>query len=163
MALKTSDLKARIERRKAVYSDSPRSKGLKLPRRFTGSGQDALGKVLYKNWSSVFTNPDRSVVFSMEDIEAPADWSQLAVDILVKSYFRKKGVPGTGREVSAKQVVHRIAHTIRQAGERLTGYFSSAEDAQTFEEELKYLLITQRGAFNSPVWFNSGLWRADAL
>src|SRR4029434_2715653 len=158
MALKSSDLKARIERRKATYSDSPRSKGLKLSRRFTQSGQEALEKVPYKKWSSIVTNPDGSVVFSMEDIEAPSDWSQLAVDILVKSYFRKKGVPGTGREVSAKQVVPRIAHTIRHAGERLTGYFASAEDAQTFEEELKYLLITQRGAFNSPVWFNCGLW-----
>jgi ribonucleoside-diphosphate reductase alpha chain len=158
MALKSSDLKARIERRKAGYSPSNRPKGLQVPRLFTTAGENALEKISYKKWSSIVTNPDGSVVFSMEDIEAPTDWSQLAVDILVKSYFRKKGVPGTGREVSAKQVVHRVAHTIRQAGENLGGYFSGAEEAQAFEDELKYLLITQRGAFNSPVWFNCGLW-----
>ncbi len=157
MALRSSDLKNRIEKRKATQA-APRQKGLKISRRFTTKGRNPLDQVQYKQWSSIITDPDGSVVFRMDAAEAPADWSQLAVDILVKSYFRKAGVPGIGHEVSAKQVVHRIAHSIRTAGENFGAYFSSAEDAQAFEDELKYLLITQRGAFNSPVWFNCGLW-----
>jgi ribonucleoside-diphosphate reductase alpha chain len=158
MAVKSSDLRVRIERRKSDYHSTPRSKGLKISRSYTTKGQNPLDQITYKQWSSVITDPDGSIVFKMDSAEAPADWSQLAVDILVKSYFRKRGVPGTGQETSARQVVHRLAHTIRKAGEELAGYFASAEDAQAFEDELKYLLITQRGAFNSPVWFNCGLW-----
>ena len=86
----------------------------------------------------------------------PAQWSQLAVDILVSKYFRKAGVPGSDHETSVRQVVKRVAHTIRVAGEQW-GYFS-AESAEVFEEELSFLLIHQMGAFNSPVWFNLGLY-----
>ncbi|MBF0493450.1 MAG: vitamin B12-dependent ribonucleotide reductase [Deltaproteobacteria bacterium] len=163
MAVKSSELKAKIEKRRAaLHPDSrpgARVRGLKISRYFTFKGKNPLNQVSYRQWSSLITDPDGSVVFKMDNIEAPADWSQLAVDILVKSYFRKAGVPGTGAENSAKQVVHRLAHTIRKAGEKLGGYFSSSEDAQSFEDELKYLLITQRGAFNSPVWFNCGLFQ----
>jgi len=67
------------------------------------------------------------------------------------------GAPTT-HETSARQVVYRIAHTIRKAGETLNGYFKTPEDAQVFEDELLHLMITQRGAFNSPVWFNCGLY-----
>ncbi len=158
MAVKSSDLKNRIEKRKSGLALSPRSKGLKINRYFTTRGRDPLNSISYKQWSSLITDPDGSVVFKMDNVEAPADWSQLAVDILVKSYFRKAGVPGSGHETSAKQVVHRVAHTIRKAGENLGGYFASSDDAQAFEDELKYILITQRGAFNSPVWFNCGLF-----
>jgi len=158
MAVKSSDLKIRIEKRKSGLQSSSKSKGLKIPRFFTPKGKNPLDLIAYKQWSSLITDPDGSVVFKMDNVEAPADWSQLAVDILVKSYFRKAGVPGAGHETSAKQVVHRVAHTIRQAGEELGGYFASAEDAQAFEDELKFILITQRGAFNSPVWFNCGLY-----
>lgn len=158
MAVKSSDLKIRIEKRKSGLNTSARSKGLKINRFFTSRGKNPLESIAYKQWSSLITDPDGSVVFKMDNVEAPADWSQLAVDILVKSYFRKAGVPGTGHETSAKQVVHRVAHTIRKAGEDLGAYFASSEDAQAFEDELKYILITQRGAFNSPVWFNCGLY-----
>ncbi|HCU24511.1 MAG TPA: vitamin B12-dependent ribonucleotide reductase, partial [Deltaproteobacteria bacterium] len=139
-------------------SHSAKAKGLSIPRRHTQAGKDPFESLSYELRTSVITNPDGSVVFKMENAEVPKGWSQLATDILVSKYFRKAGVPKTGRETSAKQVVHRIAHTIRHAGEKLGGYFATAEDAQAFEDELKYLLITQRGAFNSPVWFNCGLY-----
>ncbi len=158
MAVKSSDLKIRIEKRKSGLNAPARAKGLKINRFFTSRGKNPLDAIPYKQWSSLITDPDGSVVFKMDKVEAPADWSQLAVDILVKSYFRKAGVPVTGSETSAKQVVHRVAHTIRKAGEDLGAYFASSEDAQAFEDELKYILITQRGAFNSPVWFNCGLY-----
>jgi ribonucleoside-diphosphate reductase alpha chain len=132
--------------------------GLSFERSFTGEALSALDAVEYVRRKSVITNPDGSVVFQMDDVEVPKDWSQLATDIIVSKYFRKNGVPDTVHEVSARQVVYRIAHSIRRAGEKLGNYFKSEEDAQVFEEQLLHLLITQKGAFNSPVWFNCGLF-----
>ncbi len=131
--------------------------GLRFRRFYTHSGIDPLDEMEYEKRSSVIGNPDGSTVFKMENIEVPKDWSQLATDIIVSKYFRKAGVPGTGHETSARQVVYRIAHTLRVAGETLGGYFRTKEDADIFEAELSYMLITQRSAFNSPVWFNCGL------
>ncbi|KAB2842973.1 vitamin B12-dependent ribonucleotide reductase [bacterium] len=147
----------RSNRRAAAQAG--KGKGLKINRRYTEAGKDPLEAISYEYRTSVITNPDGSVVFKMDNAEIPKGWSQLATDIIVSKYFRKAGVPKTGRETSAKQVVHRIAHSIRVAGENLGGYFATPEDAQAFEDELKYLLITQRGAFNSPVWFNCGLYQ----
>jgi len=131
--------------------------GLGLTRRFTKAGIDPLDEVRYAKRDSAISNTDGSVVFGMKDTEAPEGWSQLATDILVSKYFRKAGVPGTGSEVSARQVVVRIARSIREAGQQYGGYFRSTEEAETFEAELSYMLIHQMGAFNSPVWFNCGL------
>jgi len=138
---------------------SPKSgsaNSLKFDRRFTQAGKNPLNAVRYVKSQSKIKDTDGKTVFEMKDVEVPADWSQLAVDILVSKYFRKAGVPGTGHEVSVRQVVKRLAHTIRTAGESM-GYFA-AENAQVFEDELTYLLIHQMGAFNSPVWFNLGLY-----
>ncbi len=132
--------------------------GLTIERRHTTPGVNPLDTVEYAKRRSVITNPDGSTVFEMNDVEVPASWSQLATDIIVSKYFRKRGVPGKGGETSAKQVVHRLAHSMRTAGEKLGGYFATAEDAEAFESELAYYLIHQIGAFNSPVWFNVGLF-----
>ncbi len=131
--------------------------GIAIDRRFTRPGVNPLDEIEYARRTSVITNPDGSVVFKMDNIEVPKEWSQLATDIIVSKYFRKAGVPGTGHEVSARQVVYRIAHSIREAGEAFGGYFKTAEDAQAFEDELLHLLMTQKCVFNSPVWFNCGL------
>ncbi len=131
--------------------------GLLFRRLFTRSGVNPLDEVKYEKRTSVIANPDGSTVFKMENVEVPREWSQLATDIIVSKYFRKAGVPGTGHETSARQVVRRIAHTLRVAGEKLGGYFRSIEDADVFEAELSHMLITQKSAFNSPVWFNCGL------
>ncbi len=133
-------------------------KGLSIDRRYTHADTDPLQEIRYTRRSSVITNPDGSIVFHMDDVEVPEDWSQLATDIIVSKYFRKAGVPETGHEISARQTVYRIAHTIRIAGEQLGGYFKSSEDARAFEDELLHLMITQKCAFNSPVWFNCGLF-----
>ncbi|MCX7044127.1 MAG: vitamin B12-dependent ribonucleotide reductase [Candidatus Sumerlaeota bacterium] len=130
---------------------------LRIERCFTRPGRNPLDAIAYETRSSVIANPDGTVVFEMKDIEVPSDWSQLATDILISKYVRKAGIPKTGHETSARQVVERIVKTIRQTGEKFGGYFESAKEAQTFEDELSYILITQRGAFNSPVWFNCGL------
>ncbi len=131
---------------------------LQIDRFFTQSGINPLDEVRYERRSSVIKDPDGTVVFELNDVEIPADWSQLASDILISKYLRKAGVPGTGQETGARQVIERIVKTIRQTGESFGGYFASEAEAQTFEDELAYLLVTQRGAFNSPVWFNCGLY-----
>ena len=103
--------------------------------------QDASGKMLL----------DR-------EVEAPVSWSDTAITIAAYKYLRKRGVGGPeGGENSIKQMVHRVARTLRQAGEDL-GYFKDKEEADVFEDELSYILLHQRAAFNSPVWFNVGLW-----
>lgn len=131
--------------------------GISINRVFTNKGENPLDKVKYAYRQSKITEPDGKIVFAMDNVEVPEDWSQLATDIMVSKYFRKAGVPDTGHEVSAKQVVYRVAHTIATTGKEW-GYFKNETEAQAFEDELLYMLITQRGAFNSPVWFNCGLW-----
>ncbi len=149
---------------------TPRARGgVEMPRHFTQPkidpldvGAPGMGGVplSYERRSSVITNPDGSIVFKMEGAEIPAGWSQLATDIVISKYFRKAGLHGDKNqgERSVRQVVTRIARTIRRAGEQFGGYFATKEDANTFEAELSFMLVHQMGAFNSPVWFNCGLF-----
>ncbi|OGJ51278.1 ribonucleoside-diphosphate reductase, adenosylcobalamin-dependent [Candidatus Peregrinibacteria bacterium RIFOXYB2_FULL_32_7] len=131
--------------------------GLKINRLFTKIGINPLDEIEYEKRQSIITEPDGTIVFKFDEVEAPKDWSQLATDILASKYFKRAGVPGTGHELSAKQVVNRLANTLAVEGEQ-RGYFATKEDAKAFEAELSYMLITQTGAFNSPVWFNLGLF-----
>ncbi len=152
-------------------------RGVTVSRMFTAAGKDPLEsgarsarsaqagfpsstELVYERRSSVITNPDGSIVFKMEGAEIPSGWSQLATDIVISKYFRKAGLFGDPKqgEKSVRQVVYRIAHTIREAGEKFGGYFASKADADAFESELSFLMVHQIGAFNSPVWFNCGLW-----
>ena len=139
---------------------APRARGLKFERVTGTPGVDPLDDVRMEKRTSVIYNTDGSVVFKLEGAQIPVEWSQLATDIVVSKYFRKAGLYGDKNqgETSVRQVVYRIAHTIREAGERFGGYFQSTEDANNFEAELSYFLINQYAAFNSPVWFNCGLW-----
>lgn len=137
-----------------------RLKGLEIERHYTTKGVDPLDEVVWERRSSVITNTDGSVVFKMEGAEIPAEWSQLATDIVVSKYFRKAGIHGDKAkgETSVRDVVTRLARTIREVGEELGGYFASTKDADAFEAELSHMLVSQKGAFNSPVWFNCGLF-----
>ncbi|MFO0695428.1 MAG: vitamin B12-dependent ribonucleotide reductase [Polyangiales bacterium] len=139
---------------------SQQAGGLQIDRHFTRSGEKALESVTYELRNSVITNSDGSIVFELKGAEIPESWSQLATDIAVSKYFRKAGIQGDKAkgERSVKQLVYRIAHTIRTAGEKFGGYFADAEAAETFEQELLHLLVNQKAAFNSPVWFNCGLF-----
>ena len=153
---------------------------MKISRRFTRSGENVFDTTTWSTRSSRITNADGSLVFEMTDAEIPADWSQLATDIVVSKYFRKAGIPQrtrkedgsydiegeflrdddgeitTGPESSVRQIVHRLAGCWRDWGHK-HGYFSSDEDAQAFYDELAYMLIHQMAAPNSPQWFNTGL------
>jgi ribonucleoside-diphosphate reductase alpha chain len=142
-------------------SAHPRRGGVAVPRRYTMTGADPFDSIVWERRTSIITNTDGSVVFKMDGAEVPSGWSQLATDIVVSKYFRKAGLYGKKEvgETSVRQVVYRLAHTIREAGEAAGGYFASKKDADAFEAELSYLLVHQYGAFNSPVWFNCGLYQ----
>ena len=135
-------------------------KGLTFDRKFTRDGEGPYRSVKWERRDTRITNPDGSVVFEMKNTEIPAGWSQVAADIMVSKYFRKAGVPlsngDTGPETSARQVFDRLVGTWRSWGDK-GGYFDSPEDAQVFEDELKYMLCHQMAAPNSPQWFNTGL------
>src|SRR5262245_58974238 len=107
---------------------SQQAGGLQIERVFTRPGEKALESVTYELRNSQITNSDGSIVFELKGAEIPEDWSQLATDIAVSKYFRKAGIEGDKAkgERSVKQLVLRIAHTIRTAGEKFGGYFADA-------------------------------------
>ncbi|MFC2088575.1 vitamin B12-dependent ribonucleotide reductase [Calditrichota bacterium] len=130
---------------------------LELKRLFTKSGKNPLDTVKYERRSSCITEPSGEIVFELKNLEVPQNWSQLAADILASKYCRRAGVPETGYEDSVKKVIHRITNTLRKYGEE-QDYFQHEKEADIFEDELSNILVTQKGAFNSPVWFNVGLF-----
>lgn len=156
-----SDKDAAVTSKKKRASRRPKgSSGVPFTRYFSKEGVRPFDEIVWEARQSVITNPDGSIVFKMEGAEIPKSWSQLATDIVVSKYFRKAGLgeDKADAETSVRQVVYRVAHTIRVAGEEFGGYFATKEDADAFEDELTWLLVNQYGAFNSPVWFNCGLY-----
>jgi ribonucleoside-diphosphate reductase alpha chain len=154
-------------RKSPVTLEERVSKGLKIRRFFTEKGRDPFSEFKFEHRTSKITNTDGSTVFEMKDVEVPDFWSQVATDILAQKYCRKKGVPTKdedgndvlGAEKSVKQVATRLASTWRHWGEQYN-YFDSIEDADAFEDELKYMIVNQMSAPNSPQWFNTGLAHA---
>src|SRR5450432_2094925 len=136
------------------------STGLRFQRQFTKDGVSPFDMFEYDYRTSIIKNTTGEIVFQMDNVEVPKQWSQIATDILAQKYFRKAGVPQpdgtTGRETSVKQVAHRMAHCWRVWGER-NNYFATKQDAQVFYEELIYGILNQSCVPNSPQWFNTGL------
>ena len=153
---------------------------MRITRRFTQEGHSAYEGITFKTTSSDIRNPDGSIVFELNDIEVPADWSRVAGDVLAQKYFRKAGVPENrvpveensvpswlwqheaapespcGGETSARQVFDRMCGTWTYWGWK-GGYFDSEDDARAYYDEMRYMLCRQMGAPNSPQWFNTGL------
>ena len=154
----TSNLEIEGTRRAEV---SQQAGGLAMERRLTKPAEEPLETVDYVLRDSQITNSDGSIVFELKGAQVPEGWSQLATDIAVSKYFRKAGIEGEKNkgERSVRQLVYRIAHSIREAGEKFGGYFADEATADTFEAELSHLLVYQKAAFNSPVWFNCGLYQ----
>src|SRR5262245_26987704 len=126
--------------------------GLPIERYFTVPGVDPFDEVEWDLRSAVIANEKGEIVFEQKDVEVPKFWSQTATNVVASKYFR--GTIGTAeRERSARQLIGRVVRTVGGWG-RAQGYFRSEEDAQTFEAELKHLLVYQKMSFNSPVWFN---------
>jgi len=132
-----------------------REGGLKFKRMFTKKGTHPFDEVEWELRSASITDEKGKVIFEQKDVETPKSWSQTATNIVVSKYFH--GVMGTEkRERSVKQLIRRVADTISEWG-RDMGYFASDEDAEIFHMELTHLLVHQKMAFNSPVWFNVGI------
>ncbi|HET9199277.1 MAG TPA: vitamin B12-dependent ribonucleotide reductase [Solirubrobacterales bacterium] len=128
-------------------------RGLSIERRFSTPGVHPFDQVEWEIRDAVIGNPE-SPAFEQRGVEFPVTWSQNATNIVAQKYFRGQlGSPE--RESSVKQMIGRVAGTIANWG-REGGYFASAEDADAFEMELTAILLNQKAAFNSPVWFNVG-------
>ena len=135
---------------------APERFAIGLRRLFTSPGVDPYDEVVWERRDARISNwKDGTVAFEQPDVEFPVSWSMNATNIVAQKYFR--GTLGTPeRETSLRQVVDRVTDTIAKWGHE-GGYFVDDEERDAFRDELKYILITQRAAFNSPVWFNIGV------
>jgi len=159
---------------------------MKIERRFTKANQDAYTGIEFHRTTSEIRNPNGSIVFSLDNVEVPESWSQVASDVIAQKYFRKAGVsndlvrikeddvpeflwrsaPKDGQQVkpngeylgetSSKQVFNRLAGAWAYWGWK-GGMFDTEDDAQTYYDEMRYMLAAQMTAPNSPQWFNTGL------
>jgi ribonucleoside-diphosphate reductase alpha chain len=150
----TERRKNRMERKK--------NSGLRFKRVFSDATVAPFDQVEWERRNAEITDDGGKVIFKQEDIEVPKNWSALATKIAVSKYFYGDIANGTdpykgGRETSVRQLIHRVTRTITDCG-IADGYFADAEAAETFYDELTWLCLNQRGAFNSPVWFNVGLY-----
>lgn len=129
--------------------------GLHFDRFFTPAGSRAYDLVEWEHRTTSITNSAGKVFFEQKDVEVPRDWSQLASNIVAQKYFwGRLGTPE--RESSVRRLVDRVVDTLTAWG-RAGGYFATEEDAETWAQELRWLLVTQHASFNSPVWFNIGV------
>ena len=136
----------------------PAPAGLEFPRFFTLPGVDPFDEVTWEQRAAVIGNERGEVVFEQRDVEMPSFWSQQATNIVVSKYFR--GTVGTPeREHSVRQLIGRVVNTITDWA-RQDHYFASEADLEAFSAELKHILVYQKAAFNSPVWFNCGFEKA---
>jgi ribonucleoside-diphosphate reductase alpha chain len=138
------------------------SKGLNFERSFSSSEVSPFDEIEWEKRTASITDDSGNVIFKQEDVEVPKSWSPLATKIAVSKYFYGDMALGTdprngGRESSVRQLVHRVTRTISDWGIK-DGYFATDEDANRFYDDLTWLCVNQYGAFNSPVWFNVGLY-----
>src|SRR3954447_12729189 len=137
----------------AVASPENGLQGLSIERRYSTAGVHPFDQIEWEVRDAVIGNPE-SPAFEQRGVEFPKSWSQNATNIVAQKYFRGRlGTPE--RESSVKQMIGRVAGTIADWG-REGGYFAADEDADAFEMELTAILLNQKAAFNSPVWFNVG-------
>ena len=139
-------------------AESPVALGLEFSRYFTLPGVDPFDEIEWETRAAVIGNEKGKVVFEQRDVEIPRIWSQQATNIVVSKYFRGQlGTPE--RERSVKQLIGRVVDTITHWAKN-QGYFATDDALQAFSAELKHLLVYQKAAFNSPVWFNCGFEKA---
>src|SRR5262249_2440163 len=149
----------------AVDKDKPPAKSkltstpaLSFPRFFSEAGVDPFDEFDWELRSAIIGNERGEVVFEQRDVEIPKFWSQQATNIVVSKYFRGQiGTPE--RERSVRELIARVVDTIT-GWARTQKYFATEDDVQAFSDDLKHILVYQKSAFNSPVWFNGGLQNA---
>src|ERR1017187_4696519 len=133
--------------------------GLTLSRRFSTPGVSPYDDVQWESRTALITDQKGNIIFEQKNVEVPLDWSMTATNIVASKYLHGK-LDSPERETGVRQLVSRVAETIRDWG--LTdGYFATREDAAIFHDELANMLLTQKAAFNSPVWFNVGCDRLE--
>src|SRR2546425_2359078 len=129
--------------------------GLTFRRHFTKAGRHPYDELSWELRSAVINDERGQPVFEQHGIEVPTTWSQTATNIVASKYFRGQ-LGSREREASVKGLISRVVDTIRSWADA-QGYFATADDLQNFSDELTHLLVTQKAAFNSPVWFNVGI------
>src|SRR5687767_7135732 len=134
-----------------AVSDAERKAGVR--RYFTIPGRDPFDEIEWETRDAIIPGKD-GPAFEQKDVEFPKFWSQTATNIVAQKYFRGR-MSSPERETSVRQMIGRVVTTIGGWG-REGGYFADEEEAQTFEDELKAILVNQLASFNSPVWFNVG-------
>ena len=137
-------------------------RGLRFERVFSDPATSPFEELEWERRTAEITDDSGKVIFKQENIEVPKSWSALATKIAVSKYFYGDIANGTdphkgGRETSVRQLVHRVTRTITDRG-IADGYFADAKTAEIFYNDLTWLCVNQYGAFNSPVWFNVGLY-----
>ncbi len=143
----------------AARPASARAAGLTFTRHFTRSGVSPFDEVTWELRDAIIQDYKGRTIFEQKNVEVPADWSMTATNIVASKYLH--GQVGTPeRESGVRALITRVAESIRDWGIR-DGYFATPEDAATFFAELSHLLLNQKVAFNSPVWFNVGCDRLD--
>ncbi len=165
---------------------------MKITRQFTDAKKDAYASIAFHKTTSEIRNPDGSIVFSLENVEVPKAWSQVAADVIAQKYFRKAGVPAATKtvaekgvpeflwrsevdkealaklgetydgETSSKQVFDRLAGTWAYWGWK-GGMFDTEADARAYYDEMRFMLASQMAAPNSPQWFNTGIYWAYGI
>jgi ribonucleoside-diphosphate reductase alpha chain len=147
-----------VEHPRTKAKAAPQISGLTFPRFFTEPGVDPFDEVEWELRSAVIGNERGELVFEQRDVEIPKFWSQQATNIVVSKYFRGQiGTPG--RECSVRQLIGRVVDTITDWA-RTNRYFATDDDLEAFSADLKHILVYQKAAFNSPVWFNCGFEKA---
>src|SRR5580704_7899124 len=132
-----------------------RTTGLEFQRRFTDGKVSPFDKVEWERRTALIADHKGQVIFRQENVEVPNSWSMTATNIVASKYFH--GKPNTPeRETSVRHLIGRVVDTIVRWGEE-GGYFASPESKNIFRDELTHLLVEQKVAFNSPVWFNVGV------
>ena len=134
-----------------------KSPGLKVPRVFSTKGTHPFDEVEWERRKALIGDEKGKAIFEQENVEFPKFWSMLATNVVASKYFYGE-LKTDKREDSLRKLIHRVARTIADWG-LADGYFASAEDTEIFYNELSYLLLHQYGSFNSPVWFNCGLYQ----
>jgi ribonucleoside-diphosphate reductase alpha chain len=130
-------------------------KGIPHKRYFTKKNVHPFDEIEWELRDAIISNEKGEIVFAQKNVEIPKFWSMLATNVVVSKYFRG-ALDTPQRETSVKQLVTRVASTIATWA-RTAKYFKTEADAQAFEDDLTYLLVNQKMAFNSPVWFNVGI------
>lgn len=131
-------------------------KGLSIGQVFSKPGVHPFEELEWETRTAKISSDSGEVIFEQNNLEVPISWSQLATKVVASKYFYGDIESGQ-REHSVKQLVHRVCKTIADRGKK-DGYFATEQDAENFYNELTWLCVNQYGSFNSPVWFNVGLF-----